>query len=134
MNIGEGGNLTLPGGCLLYTSDDADEKEDQHRNDQDCLEEEILIHERLQPLGLCMVLRGRQGDDGGTGDFDLNVVRGNPEDDRIILNGPVSYTHLEPAARFYKAVFKHRPLSVQRFDYLDTGYPLFAPRWAASRS
>ena len=68
-------------------ADDADEKEDQHRNDQNCFEEEILVHERLQPLGLGMVLRGRQGDDGGAGNFNLNVVRGNPQDDRIILNG-----------------------------------------------
>src|ERR1035438_4711935 len=33
----------------------------------------------------------------------------------------------EPASRFYEAVFKHSLFSVERFDYLDTGYRSFAP-------
>ena len=34
------------------------------------------------------------------------------------------------APRFHEAVFKHSPISVERFDYLDTGLQYFAPGFA----
>ncbi len=68
-------------------AEDAEQKDDQHRNNQNCFDEKILVHERLQPyLDLGTALRGRQGDDRGTGYFNLDVVRGNPQDDGVILH------------------------------------------------
>ena len=47
-------------------AEDAEQKDDQHRNNQNCLGEKILVHEKLQPVKTWATLRGRQRDDRGT--------------------------------------------------------------------
>src|SRR5208283_360462 len=68
-------------------TEDAKQKDDQHRNNQNCLGEKILVHDKTAILlRLGRALRGRQSDDRGAGNFDLDVVRRNTQDYGVILD------------------------------------------------
>src|SRR5208283_4299309 len=53
-------------------TEDAEQKSDQHRNNQNCFGEKILVHEKTATLlRLGRTLRRRQCDDRGTSNFNL---------------------------------------------------------------